>query len=770
MKNIISNYLFVIVLGLSLFNKTNAQEIDVLKYSIHLTTTSTQNKNISAYTEVKFKSETDNLQQLELMLQHLTVDSVKSETDLLNYTHNDNILNIELNQPLSANEIDSITVYYHGTAMTDASGWGGVYATQGYLFNLGVSMNESPHTYGRVWFPCVDNFTDKALYEYYITCPNNQKAVCGGSLISETNNDDNSHTFHWSLNHPISTYLAAFAVGDYNIHSSFIEGTYNNLPVLIYTRPNDTANVNGSFIHLKNALHFFENRFGKYGWSRIGYVGVPFGGGAMEHAENIAYPNSAINGNIGQETLMAHEFSHHWFGNLVTCDSAKDMWLNEGWASYCESIFLEDLYGLKKAQQYNRQRHKDNLHFLHKNEGGYLAVANIPDQYTYGGHVYKKGADMVHTLRHYLSDSTFNRLISAYLDTFRYQNSNSSQLREFINTHCAINVDAFFQDWIFTGGWSHFSIDSFSVEPYNHQYKVNVFIRQKLKGKDSYATQNRIPIQFMGSDFQRKDTIMMFSGRNGQQTFTVDFEPKAVFCDLDEQVADATTDEAYMFKNPEEKNFETCFFKSNCTEVSDSSLLRVQHHWVGVEDSSLNINGLNIHPSRYWTIEGVFSDIFKANGQFYFCKYSFQNLDYGFISGSSDSLVLLHRPLNTNQWEIVVEESNNRSSEGYITIDHLKTGDYVLGYKNGYSEIKENTLNNNILIYPNPNKGMLNVKINNNIKYEKIKILDIKNHSLIEQKIDKKEFKVDINQLKTGVYIVYLESENNTFVRKIIKQ
>jgi aminopeptidase N len=112
-------------------------------------------------------------------------------------------------------------------------------------------------------------------------------------------------------------------------------GNNGNTDAIIACEPADTNNVNGSFAHLQESFSMLEENFGTHSWPKVGYSLVPFNFGAMEHATNIHIGKPFIDGTLNYETLIAHELSHHWFGDLVTCSTAGDMWLNEGFASYC---------------------------------------------------------------------------------------------------------------------------------------------------------------------------------------------------------------------------------------------------------------------------------------------------------------------------------------------------------------------------------------------------------------------------------------------------
>jgi aminopeptidase N len=131
-------------------------------------------------------------------------------------------------------------------------------------------------------------------------------------------------------------------VGNYALVEDSYSGIENDIPITYYVRPADTVKIPGTFQRIHEVMALFEEKFGAYDWPRVGYVGTSKG--AMEHASNIAYPNSCITGNSNYEWLYTHELSHMWFGDKVTCCSAEEMWINEGWATFCEHYYTEVLY------------------------------------------------------------------------------------------------------------------------------------------------------------------------------------------------------------------------------------------------------------------------------------------------------------------------------------------------------------------------------------------------------------------------------------------
>ena len=141
-------------------------------------------------------------------------------------------------------------------------------------------------------------------------------------------------------------YLISVGVGNYVfVKDGFTNYLGDTIPVWLAARPTDTTNLKNSFINLEAAFDIYESKWGPYRWDRVGYELESMNSGAMEHAMNIGFPVAAADGSLAWQSVMEHELSHHWFGNLVTCRTAEDMWINEGFASYCEHIFDENFSG-----------------------------------------------------------------------------------------------------------------------------------------------------------------------------------------------------------------------------------------------------------------------------------------------------------------------------------------------------------------------------------------------------------------------------------------
>ncbi|MBE9467806.1 MAG: T9SS type A sorting domain-containing protein [Bacteroidetes bacterium] len=742
--------------------------VDVLHYSINLNITKFATKQIFGNTELTIVPKTDNLDVISLDLLKFTIDSITAENNSIeNILYNDTLLKISLKTAISINDTINITVYYNGRPQQDAK-WGGFFYTSDCAYNMGVGMASDPVCFGRAWYPCIDDFVDRATYDFNITVKDEHKAICGGTLSSTTNNGDGTKTYHWKLHNTIPTYLSSVAVGNYTaIVDSFTSVSGNIIPIDIYVNPSDSSNAVKTFKNLKQVLSGYESRFGKYPWERVGYVCVPFDAGAMEHATNIAYPISALDGSLSAETLYAHELSHHWFGNLVTCKTADDMWLNEGWASYCEAINEENLYGEKTFIKYVNNNHKNVLKLAHINDDGYRAVSGVPHDYTYGTTVYDKGADVVHTIRGYLGDSLFFSSIKNYLSAFSYNSVSSEEFRDFFSENTGVDLTDFFQAWVFSPGFSHFSIDSVSVINTGNEYETTVYVRQKLKEKTEFANSNRVELTFMDENWQMCTKTIFFSGETGSQTFSLNINPKIVMVDYYDKIGDANINTYKTIKTLGNNIFSGVDFSAIVLNISDSAFIRVEQNWVCPDGFKKTVPHLLISDfDKYWKVEGVLPETFSAKGKFY---YDFVNEDEKPEDG--DSLILLYRRSAANNWREISHTWQGFLLKGSFTTDSLLLGEYAVGYWDLHADVNDNNLNNenSLQIFPNPSTNKFTFRVNLQNDAE-VTIYDILGKVALRKEINKQtmSFNWCPENKSKGVYFVTLKEKNKTIISKKI--
>lgn len=758
------------------FKTTHSDSLDILLYKIDIYV-DYQNQEIGGNTLLQIVSKIDNLDKISLDLLRLTIDSIMLDGIQATYTYNDTLINIL--PPSNYNQGDTfyVDVYYHGHPVEDVSGFGGFSFASGYAYSIGVAFIDEPHNYGRVWYPCIDDFVDRAKYDFWITSDSGKVSVCNGILQEIINNGDGTQTYHWYMDDEIPTYLANVSVSNYVAVRDTFNGMLGQIPIDIYVQPGDSMNAVNSFVNIKDIISVFESRFGPYRWDRVGYVSCPLGGG-MEHATNISYGDFLINGNLTYEYLYAHELSHHWWGDLVTCREAGEMWLNEGWAVYSEAIYKEGLYSKEAYKQYVRDNHNWVVRAVHIDDGGYMALVGIPGDHTYGSTVYDKGGDVAHTIRGYLGDSLFFKAVKKYLDSLAFHDAVSTQMRDIFSQETGIDMTDFFESWVFTPGFPHFSVDSFFVEQNGSNYDVTVFMQQKLKGRTTYGNSNRIELTFMSSNWEKETDLMIFDGQYGQQTFTLPFIPEAVMVDMEEKISDATTDTYIVVDTTgifELDSYNT-YFTLDVQSINDSALVRVEHNWVAPDSMNNPIPGIRMSTRRYWKIDGIFPQGFYAKGKFKYSKSTTLSSSLGYLdddlilSPIMDSLTILYRTGPGDDWREVPHSRWGSTVSGDIIVDTLKKGEYTLAWIDSANYInKINNTSDLINVYPNPANNLVNIEIKTD-KCSIIQIFNVTGQVVYEKEIGKNE-----NHIKwypadnKGIFFIKLNgTEINSDIAKLL--
>ena len=682
---------------------TPGDTIHAVKYVIELEEVDIAGHSISANTNVTIVPLVNDLGIIQLQLMELTVDSVfVNMQKTLDYTHSNEVITIQLQEPISMDDTTDVLVYYHGIPFHES--WGGFHFSGNYAFNLGVGISWIPHNLGKAWFPCIDDFTDRASYEVRATVPDTLTAVGGGELIEHIDNGNGTHTFAYFIDNPIPTYLVSISIGEYAVVEDTYPGIERDIPITYWVNPVDTADVMGTFARMHEVMDLFEDRFGPYDWYRVGYI-TTSNYGAMEHASNIAIPNFFITGNLSNESIIMHELSHMWFGDKVTCDKAEEMWINEGWATFCQHYYTEVLDGVDGYKTDMRNMHQNVLLTCHKVENGFHPMNNIPQEYTYGLSAYDRGATKVQALRGYLGDNVFFPACEAYLEDYAFQSVSSYDMEASFTQSTGIDMSGFFNNYIYHGGTPLYTLDSFNVTPNGGNWDVSIYVKQRRYGPAFMGDGNRIGFNVLAQNLQQYSDFIDFDGETGSTTVTVPFEPVEVFLDLEEQYMDATIDNYMTITETGTYTFPKTYFELNVDQISDSVFIQATHNFAAPDTLEVPVPGLSISNTHYWTVRGVLEDGFSASGGF---KYSFMGFDGDLITSPADTLVLLYRQDAGMVWEEVDFTMDGSWSGGFLFADDLRVGDYTFGKWDDLvstEELDHERLAEPFKVYPNPSQG-----------------------------------------------------------------
>ena len=761
----------------SLTGNQRSDTIDVLNYAVNLDITDFAGHTISGFTTVKFRSLLNNVPSIALDLLHMNIDSVLQNGTHVSYVYSDTLLRITLLNSMNNTDTTELTVFYHGTPQMDPSGWGGWYWNGNYSFNLGVGFEALPHNYGRVWHPCFDNFAERATYDFFIKTNNGKRAYANGYLVSENTIGSDTYT-QWRMDTPIPTYLAGINVAPYtHVNQTYVSPVFGTtIPVQLTALPGDTSNMKNSFVNLFGAMEAFETYYGPYIWNKVGYSLVPFSSGAMEHATNISYPQATITGNTQYETLMAHELSHHWWGNLLTCETAEHMWINEGMASYSEKLFLEFVHGRTAYDNEVRSNHKKMLWKAHVDDGGWWSLAAMPQAVTYGTTTYDKGSDVIHTMRSYMGDSLFFLGLQTIQANNVLQNLNSTQFRDQLNGIAGVDVTDFFEDWIFNPGWPEFSIDSFHVQANGLTNDVTVYVKQKLRRAPHYYNNVPLNVFFRDANWNVHSGAIVMSGPSMSFTISVPFQPAMVTLNEDERISDAVTGENFVIKTTGLKSLSHANFQITTSAVTDSAFFRVEQHWVGADDFIQANFFCLISPDRYWRVSGIDLENIVTRGKIDYngtttaAGYLDDSLmvNHGAVAFHEDSLVLFWRPNTATNWieypsYTMFTASNKTDKIGSVQIDSLKAGDYALGIKVSTVGIQEQH-QNLLKIVPNPSNDWVSLEWPNHMQVNNVQVFDANGKVVTMMAASQDQLRFDVSQWPSGMYLVLLSDRSGKII------
>lgn len=760
--------------------QTRLDSADVMHYDIHLKVDMAA-KSIAGHTDVHVRSLKNGVTSLTLDLLRLEVDSIIWNNQPTTFSYTDTTLRIQAKAVMNTGDSALVKVYYHGKPVSDTR-WGGFYFTGVYAFNMGVGFDANPNSFGRVWFPCYDDFKARATYDFFITTSSSLTANCNGLLQSKTNAGNGLSTTHWKETRRTPVYLVAVAIAPYAAitwnYRSRVTG--KTIPVELYALPADTSKLRASFKNLDSAIAIYEDLFGPYPFDRIGYNIVPFNGGAMEHTGNIAYPLFAIDGTLAYETMMAHELVHSWFGGMYNCATSGDMWLNEGWAVYCEHLFIERMYGTTAFKNAVRDNLKDVLHFAHLQEGDYRAVSGVPHAFTYGAHSYKKGAVIAHNYRESIlrngqkSDLNLQRFrTSSALPNYSHWNA-----QQFANVLMPGNTQ------------NHYWFASRTLPDVTMR-----FTSDYLAGSGRYRTTFYPGIQHLISPATNYEFPLCYtwfdSDRKRYDTCVYSHNPISVFTTKETVFASVNFEELLNFsitaKNAtlriqDSVDFVEALMRIKVNTCSDSALVRVEHHWYPADQQYNTQPGLYVSNYRYWNVDGWWPAGFNATAYITYDGRRPVNfgstgyLDHTFIRKTEDSLVLLYRESPISNWQLytdIVKTTGGKTDRfGNIRINNLKKGQYALGmYDVSLGTSPAGELKGELIrVFPNPAQGVIRVEWEQ-FKATQLLLQNMQGKSVLQHTLDENSHSAELHlpALAEGIYLITLSDANHmVYTRKVV--
>ncbi|MFN0033365.1 MAG: M1 family aminopeptidase, partial [Flavobacteriales bacterium] len=499
---------------------------DVLSYHINIDVTDYNGGYIKAATTIAIHPKMEDQEFIRFDLKDLAVDSVKDESGTLLYSQYDEILHVNFSTIPTMDDTLHITVWYQGEPYKDPV-WGGFYFEANYMYNLGIGLSTIPPNFGRVWYPCFDSFVERATYEYHVKSVAPYRAHCQGTFLGEATVNGDTLIRSFDFNQPIPTHLSAIAVAAYVDYDYVHTGAYGDIPVRLSAKSGNMTGMQNVMVNLDAAIDACEYWYGPYAWERVGYILTT--DGALEIPTNIAYPAFMTGESISvNDQLLCHELGHHWWGDAVTPYIHNHMWLKEGPAEYSGHLLTEWLYGEEEFIETVKTNHLDVLENAHIDDGGFQPMSPMPDPYIYGTHTYYKGASVMHNLRGYMGDELYRQALSGVQEDMMYQTITPEQFRDALEEQSGLQLDDFFDDQIFSPGFSVFVVDSFSYSGTGGSIQVDVHLQQKLRECPQFYGNVPLDITLISADWQREEHQVVADGQYTDFTLVSGFEPAMV--------------------------------------------------------------------------------------------------------------------------------------------------------------------------------------------------------------------------------------------------
>lgn len=491
------------------------------------------------------------------LVDNMTVSEVLQRGTPLSFTqNNDDEVVITLPQTQNQGVLDSLSISYSGNPIS--SGFGSYEVS---THNGRPIMWTLSEPFGaKAWWPCKQDMNDKVdLIDIYITSPRfnsfNEEyiAVANGLEQSQTINGSNKTT-HYRHGHPIPAYLVAVAVTNYSVYSHTVANNGNPFEIVNYVYPEDLGYAQSSTPVTVDIMNLFADKFEPYPYADEKYGHAQFGwGGGMEHT-TVSFMGSLNRG------LIAHELGHQWFGDKVTCGSWRDVWLNEGFATYMAGMVIKNLDGEADFRNWK----EDQIYYTTQETGGSVYIpaqdSTSVNRIFNSRLSYDKASMVIHMLRKKLGDTIFFQGLKNYLNdpllTFGY--ATTPDLIRNMEDTSGEDLTEFFNDWIYGEGYPSYTIH---WNP-GTTGEINVKISQSQSHSSVDFFEVPVPLRLKGTQGETLDIVLDNTFNN--ETFQVDapfavqsiqFDPEQDIISKNNQVILGTDDltldhQLVLYPNP----------------------------------------------------------------------------------------------------------------------------------------------------------------------------------------------------------------------------
>lgn len=460
----------------------------------------------------------------------------------LNYKNDTTQLFINLDKVYTRNETYTIYIEYTAKPNERETGGSSAITSDKGLYFINPEGKENKHieiwTQGETeanscWFPTIDKPNEKMTHELLITVPDKYKTLSNGLLIKSTNNNDGTRTDHWKMSQVHAPYLVMMAIGDYSI----IKDTWKRkdgkeIEVSYYVEHDYAPYARDIFGKTPKMIAYFSKLLGvEYPWEKYSQVVVrDYVSGAMENTTATIHgeflyktKRELLDGH--NESIIAHELFHHWFGDLITCESWANLPVNESFANYSQYLWDEYEYGADVADHYAYIEMQGYL--LQSKQSGYADMVRFDykdKEEMFDAHSYNKGGRILHMLRNIIGDEAFFESLKIFLTENAYQPVEVHHLRLAFEKVTGQDLNWFFNQWFYAQGHPKFKITQ-EYDDVKKEITVTIEQKQNFEKVPLYIIPVEIDIYAAG---EKTTHSVKLTKRLEQFTFRVSQKPDLV--------------------------------------------------------------------------------------------------------------------------------------------------------------------------------------------------------------------------------------------------
>ena len=446
---------------------------------------------------------------LFLDAQGMEIKSVQVKDKNVNYSYTKDVLRIQLDKSYTRDEKYTVVIEYVAKPNDRTEeGSEAIKSNKGLFFinPTGEIKDVMPQIWTQgetesnsVWFPTIDSPNAKSSQEMMITVADKYVTLSNGKLIASTKHADGTRTDHWKQDLPHAPYLFMMAIGEYKVvKDEYTRPDGSKMDVNYYVEPAWENSAKKFFGETPKMIAFFSKLTGvEFPWDKYHQIVVrDYVSGAMENTSAVIFGDFVYRTDRelldkNSDPIVAHELFHHWFGDLVTCESWANLPLNESFANYSQYLWDEYRYGLDVADYGNEEETGEYLETYDAGENHDLIWYHYDkDVEMFDKHSYSKGGRILHMLRTYLGDEAFFAGLRNYLQTNKFKAAEIHHLRLAFEEVSGQDLNWFFNQWFLSSGIPELTVDQY-ISVANKEVVVTVKQIQDLQLTPLY----RLPVK-----------------------------------------------------------------------------------------------------------------------------------------------------------------------------------------------------------------------------------------------------------------------------------